>query len=56
MDSHDIDIAIDNMTGYQFVELLPEWLSEQVTIFITYYCCRVIVLQILGKSGQIPTK
>ena len=30
MDSHDIDIAVDNMTGFQFVEPLPEWLAKQV--------------------------
>ena len=36
MDSHDIDIAMDNMTGFQFVEPLPEWLAKQVQFSFFY--------------------
>ena len=37
MHSHDIDIAIDNMTGYEFVERLPSWLASRVVAFSQHH-------------------
>ena len=37
MHSHDIDIAIDNMTGYEFVERLPSWLASRVVAFSRHH-------------------
>ena len=32
LQSHDIDIAIDNMTGFEFVEKLVQWLVARVPL------------------------